>query len=98
MATSKVKTLEIQPKTVPKVNNMENFPQISSGLLFDHIQNLNFRRDNNGERSRTRIYMTKELEKIGWKPAIQKFNRGFNIFAEGQGSNKDAGAILICPL
>ena len=68
---------------------------ISSDRLFSHIKNLNFRRYNNAERSRARTYITRELEKIGWKPKIQKFGRGFNVFAERQGSNKDAGAILL---
>lgn len=69
--------------------------QISADKLFTHIQKLNFQRYTNAERSRTRTYITTELRKLGWTPKLEKFSDGVNIFAERQGTNKKAGAILV---
>ncbi|MBD2355371.1 M28 family peptidase [Tolypothrix sp. FACHB-123] len=69
--------------------------QVSAAQLFTHIQKLNYQRYTNDERSRTRTYITTELQKFGWKPQLQKFPNGVNIFAERQGTNKQAGAILV---
>lgn len=70
-------------------------PQVSRQKLFAHIQNLNFKRYSNTERSRTRTYIISELKKFGWKPQLQNFSEGVNIFAERQGTDKTAGAILV---
>jgi Peptidase family M28 len=69
--------------------------QVSLDKLFTHIQKLNFQRYTSAERSRTRTYITTELKKFGWKPQLEKFSDGVNIFAERQGTNKKAGAILV---
>jgi hypothetical protein len=69
--------------------------QVSADRLFTHIQKLNFQRYTNAERSRTRTYITTELRKLGWTPKLEKFSDGVNIFAERQGTNKKAGAILV---
>jgi Peptidase family M28 len=68
---------------------------VSADQLFTHIQKLNFQRYTSAERSRTRTYITTELKKLGWKPQLEKFSDGVNIFAERQGTNKKAGAILV---
>ncbi|MGI2906509.1 M28 family peptidase [Tolypothrix sp. VBCCA 56010] len=70
-------------------------PQVSADRLFAHIQKLNFKRFTNIERSRSRTYITSELKKLGWKPTLEKFSSGVNIFAERQGTDKTAGAILV---
>ncbi|WP_026731869.1 M28 family peptidase [Fischerella sp. PCC 9605] len=70
-------------------------PPVSAQKLFAHIQNLNFKRYTDPERSRTRTYITSQLKKFGWKPQLQKFSEGVNIFAERQGTDKQAGAILV---
>ncbi|NMG05492.1 M28 family peptidase [Brasilonema sp. UFV-L1] len=69
--------------------------QVSADQLFAHVQRLNFTRHTPVERSRTRAYITTELKKIGWKPKLEKFQDGVNIFAEKPGTDKDAGAILV---
>ncbi len=69
--------------------------QVSADKLFKHLQNLNFQRYTNAERSRTRTYITTELRKLGWTPKLEKFSDGVNIFAERQGTNKQAGSILV---
>lgn len=69
--------------------------QVAADRLFSHLQNLNFQRYTNAERSRTRTYITTELRKLGWKPKLETFSDGVNIFAERQGTNKKAGAILV---
>jgi hypothetical protein len=70
-------------------------PQVSATKLFNHIQRLNFTRYTPAERSRTRSYITSELKQLGWKPKLEKFTDGINILAERQGTNKQAGAILV---
>ncbi len=72
-----------------------NAPQVSADRLFAHIQNLNYKRYTSQERSRTRNYITSELKKLGWKPQLQNFAEGVNIFAERQGTDKKAGKILV---
>ncbi|MBE9004427.1 M20/M25/M40 family metallo-hydrolase [Fortiea sp. LEGE XX443] len=75
---------------VPKIT-----PQVSAENLLAHIQKLNFQRYTTAERSRTRTYITTELRKFGWKPRLEKFADGVNIFAERLGTDKKAGAILV---
>ncbi|MFQ4146418.1 M28 family peptidase [Chlorogloeopsis sp. ULAP02] len=70
-------------------------PQVSASRLFAHVQNLNFKRYTDAERSRTRAYITNELKKLGWKSQLQKFSDGVNVFAERKGTDKEAGAILV---
>lgn len=70
-------------------------PQVSADRLFAHVQKLNFKRFTNIERKRSRTYITSELKKLGWKPTLEKFSSGVNIFAERQGTDKTAGAILV---
>lgn len=81
-----------QPQPQPQNTNTL---LVSTDRLLAHIQKLNFQRYTAKERSLTRRYITKELQKFGWKPQIEKFPTGVNIFAQKQGTDKDAGAILI---
>jgi Zn-dependent M28 family amino/carboxypeptidase len=71
------------------------YPQVSSSKLFAHIQQLNFKRFAEKERSLSRNYITSELRKNGWKPQLESFAEGVNIFAEREGTDKNAGAILV---
>ena len=84
-----VKTPQPQPPQV------KSTPQVSALQLLAHIQNLNFQRFTPTERSRTRTYITTELRKFGWKPQLEKFAQGVNVFAQRQGTDKKAGAILL---
>lgn len=79
----------------PQPQQVEITPQVSADKLLAHIQKLNFQRYTNVERSRTRSYITTELQKLGWKPQLEKFAEGVNIFAQRQGTDKTAGAILV---
>jgi Peptidase family M28 len=69
--------------------------QVSADKLFAHIQKLNFQRYTTAQRSRTRTYITTELRKLGWKPKLEKFSDGVNVFAERLGTDKAGGAILV---
>ncbi|MGI8503889.1 MAG: M28 family peptidase [Hassallia sp.] len=89
IATTRVETSQKPSKPVT------NSPQVSADRLFAHIQKLNFKRFTDAERSRSRTYITSELKKLGWKPTLEKFSEGVNIFAERQGTDKTAGAILV---
>ncbi|MBD2409685.1 peptidase M28 [Nostoc calcicola FACHB-389] len=83
------------PQPQPELKEVDNTPQVSGQRLLAHIQKLNFQRYTTTERSRTRTYITTELKKFGWKPKLQKFSDGVNIFAERVGTNKAAKAILL---
>ncbi|MFN6539755.1 MAG: M28 family peptidase [Nostoc sp. EkiNYC01] len=83
------------PQPQPELKEVDNTPQVSAQRLLAHIQKLNFQRYTTTERSRTRTYITTELKKFGWKPKLEKFSDGVNIFAERVGTNKAAKAILL---
>ncbi|MEH2069826.1 MAG: M20/M25/M40 family metallo-hydrolase [Nostoc sp.] len=83
------------PEPQPKFQEVDSTLQVSADMLLTHIQNLNFQRYTTTERSRTRTYITNELKKFGWKPKLEKFTNGVNIFAERVGTNKAAKAILV---
>ncbi|TAF04164.1 MAG: M28 family peptidase [Nostocales cyanobacterium] len=68
---------------------------VSADQLLAHIQKLNFQRFTTKERSLSRTYITNQLQKYGWKPQIEKFPTGVNIFTQKPGTDKTAGAILI---
>ncbi|MBD2433119.1 MULTISPECIES: M28 family peptidase [Fischerella] len=91
-AQQDVEKLKASP---PLVISVSSPLQVSGQKLFAHIQNLNFKRYTNTERSRTRTYIISQLKKFGWKPQLQNFSEGVNIFAERQGTDKTAGAILV---
>ncbi len=79
----------------PELQKVKIAPQVSAEQLVPHIEKLNFQRYTTAERSRTRTYITTELRKLGWKPKLENFSEGVNIFAERLGTDKAAGAILV---
>ncbi|MEH1928876.1 M28 family peptidase [Nostoc sp.] len=83
------------PQPQAKLKKVDSAPQVSADKLLNHIQKLNFQRYTTKERSLTRTYITTELRKLGWKPKLEKFSEGVNIFAERPGTNKAAKAILV---
>jgi Zn-dependent M28 family amino/carboxypeptidase len=85
----------ITPQPQPTSEKVNQAPQVSADTLLGHIQQLNFQRYTAKERSRTRSYIINELQKLGWKPQLQKFPGGVNVFAERQGTDTKTGAILV---
>jgi Zn-dependent M28 family amino/carboxypeptidase len=83
------------PQAQPESKGVDSAPQVSTDKLLNHIQNLNFQRYTTKERSLTRTYITTELTKLGWKPKLERFSEGVNIFAERAGTNKAAKPILV---
>lgn len=77
------------------VQKLVSVPDVSTEKLMAHIQALNFKRYTEAERDRTRTYLTKSLKQLGWKPQLQRFEGGVNIFAQRQGTDPAAGAILV---
>ncbi|MBG1265406.1 M28 family peptidase [Nostoc sp. WHI] len=90
-------TVERIPVETPQPESKEvnSAPQVSANKLLTHIQKLNFQRYTTTERSLTRTYITTELRKFGWKPKLEKFSEGVNIFAERVGTSIASGAILV---
>lgn len=84
-----------QPQQPPQSPPVKSTLQISADKLFTHIQKLNFQRYTFEGRSLTRTYIINELQKLGWKPKLEDFSAGINIFAERTGTDKKAGAILV---
>ena len=70
-------------------------PQVDSERLFQHIKALNFERYSTIDRARARRYLVETLTAFGWKPQLQAFESGVNVFAQRPGSNAKAGAILV---
>lgn len=94
---TKIETPKVQQLQPIKQNVKQgvNIGQISAQKLFAHIQNLNFRRYTESDRSHARSYITKELKKLGWEPQLENFPGGVNIFAERLGTDKNARGILV---
>ncbi|MBD2346037.1 M20/M25/M40 family metallo-hydrolase [Anabaena subtropica] len=82
-----------QPQLEPQ--EVKNELKISVDKLLAHVQKLNFQRYTTTERSRTRTYIINELRKFGWTPNLEKFSGGVNVFAERQGTENTADAILV---
>ncbi len=72
-----------------------NTLKVSREKLLAHIRALNYRRYTEAERDRTRSYLIKSLKQLGWKPELQTFEGGVNIFAQRQGTDAKAGSILV---
>lgn len=70
-------------------------PKVDSKQLFRHINALNFKRYTQESRDRARDYLTQSLKKFGWSPTLQPFDGGVNVFAQRQGTDPKAGAILV---
>ncbi|HIK07405.1 MAG TPA: M28 family peptidase [Trichormus sp. M33_DOE_039] len=92
-----VEVVETRPVITPqpKLPAVNQALQVSADQLLTHIQKLNFQRYTAKERSLTRIYIINELRKLGWKPQLEKFPGGVNIFTERQGTDTTAQAILV---
>ncbi|WP_427159302.1 M28 family peptidase [Aliinostoc sp. HNIBRCY26] len=85
----------ITPGKQPESPTVNPALQVSANKLLAHIQKLNFQRYTAKERSLTRIYITNELRKLGWKPKLERFPDGVNVFAERPGTDTTAKAILV---
>ncbi|ODG98284.1 peptidase M28 [Nostoc sp. KVJ20] len=83
------------PQPQPEPKKVDSAPQVSADRLLTHVQKLNFQRYTTKERSLTRTYITTELTKLGWKPKLENFSDGVNIFAERPGTSIAAKAILV---
>ncbi|MEB3217155.1 MAG: M20/M25/M40 family metallo-hydrolase [Nostocales cyanobacterium 94392] len=95
--TSVINNIQIEtplPEKEPETVAI-NPPPVDSQRLFADVQKLSFQRFTDAERKRTRDYITNELKKLGWEPALEEFSTGVNVFTEKQGRDRNAGAILI---
>ncbi|QLE55963.1 M28 family peptidase [Nostoc sp. TCL26-01] len=90
-----VSTPVTTPQPQPTQQEVSHDLQVSVDNLLGHIQKLNFQRYTNVERSHTRTYIINELRKFGWTPKLEKFADGVNVFAQRQGTDNTADAILI---
>ncbi len=84
---------ERSPRTAK--SKIQNSPNVSVQKLMAHVQALNYRRYTQAERDRARNYLTQSLKRLGWQPELQSFKGGDNIFAQRQGKDPTAGAILV---
>ncbi|MBW4639246.1 MAG: M28 family peptidase [Gloeocapsa sp. UFS-A4-WI-NPMV-4B04] len=93
----------LQPAPITKVDNDDlaasgqliKSPNVDAKKLFAHVQALNYERYTEAERDRARNYLTRSLKKFGWSPTLQSFEGGINIFAQRQGTDPQAGVILV---
>lgn len=84
-------SLYAQEESVPPVSA----PQVAADQLMAHVKALNFKRYTEGDRDRARTYLTKSLKKLGWLPVLQPFEGGVNIVATRQGTDPEAGTVLV---
>ncbi|MEO1375578.1 MAG: M20/M25/M40 family metallo-hydrolase [Cyanobacteria bacterium J06635_10] len=97
--TTVINSIQIESTTPQEESQIAKIqiknPQVSPERLFADVEKLSFQRFTTSERRRTRNYIIRELKKLGWKPSLEQFQRGVNVFAEKPGSNSEAGAILL---
>lgn len=70
-------------------------PRVSPQRLMANVKALNYQRYTEAQRDRARIYLTQSLKQLGWQPELQPFEDGVNIFAQRQGTDPEAGSILV---
>lgn len=90
--TSRSESSNSNPASIPQPVPA---PDVDSKQLFRHIQALNFKRYTASSRDRARHYLTQSLKKLGWSPTLQPFEGGVNVFAQRQGTDPEAGAVLV---
>ncbi len=83
------------PSTLPQASLANQPPQVNSTRLFEHIEALNFERFESSDRDRARRYLVQTLTGFGWKPQLQVFEGGVNVFAQRPGTVADADALLV---
>lgn len=90
-----IESPEIKNRVAPASEQPVYVPNVDSDKLFAHIKQLNFQRYTDSERDRTRTYLMQSLRSFGWEPKLEPFEGGVNIFAQRQGTEPQAGAILV---
>ncbi|MDF0555246.1 M28 family peptidase [Kamptonema sp. UHCC 0994] len=70
-------------------------PQVDSERLWGHLEALAGERYEDGDRDRTRNYLSQQLQEMGFSPVLQPFDGGVNLFAERKGTDPKAGNILV---
>ncbi|MBD2077008.1 M28 family peptidase [Phormidium sp. FACHB-592] len=81
--------------TPPQASLASQPPQVNSTRLFEHIEALSFERFESSDRDRARRYLVQTLTGFGWKPQLQVFEGGVNVFAQRPGTTADADALLV---
>lgn len=85
----------VLPSSRPQSSSLAPAPEIDPDRLLAHVEALNFRRFEPGDRERARTYIRQTLEQAGWTPRLQPFEGGVNVLAERSGTQSEAGAILL---
>ena len=92
------RTVNISPNPTPLDSSYQQqleLPQVDSERLWGHLEALAGERYEDGDRDRTRNYLSQQLHEIGLSPVLQPFNGGVNVFAERKGTDPKAGNILV---
>jgi Zn-dependent M28 family amino/carboxypeptidase len=90
-APTSVESSNSNAAAIPQVTS----PNVDAKQLIRHIKALNFKRYTKESRDRARNYLTQSLKKLGWSSTLQPFEGGVNIFAQRQGTDPEAGAVLV---
>lgn len=92
------RTVNISPNSTPPDLSYQQeleLPQVDSERLWRYLEALAGERYGDGDRDRTRNYLSQQLREMGFSPVLQPFNGGVNVFAERKGTDPSAGAILV---
>ncbi|MGB7412641.1 MAG: M20/M25/M40 family metallo-hydrolase [Thermosynechococcaceae cyanobacterium] len=79
----------------PQVIVEQPTPPVSIDRLMGHMEKLNFERFTEGDRKRTRTYLTQFLQADGWVVSEQVFDTGINLIAQRPDADLNAGKILV---
>lgn len=70
-------------------------PTVNSDRLLADVEVLSTERYTEGDRQRTREYITQSLESAGWTVQLQQFDNGVNLYADRLGASSEAGTLLV---
>ncbi|HEY9697924.1 MAG TPA: M20/M25/M40 family metallo-hydrolase [Trichocoleus sp.] len=72
-----------------------SFPPVNADRLLSDLKNLSFPRSAEADRQLARRYILEQLEAAGWKPQMQRFENGINIYADRPGTDPNGSVILL---
>lgn len=72
-----------------------SFPRINTDRLLSDLKRLSFERYEEADRQLARNYIVEQLEAAGWKPQMQTFGSGVNIYADRPGTDPNGSVILL---
>ncbi|MGE5658333.1 MAG: M28 family peptidase [Actinomycetota bacterium] len=92
--TAEVSPSPTSPSPVRETNEVE-FPPVDTTKLWQHLEAVAGERYGDSDRAQVRNYLSRQLQAVGFSPSLQPFAGGVNLVAQRQGTDPQAGTILV---